>query len=112
MTSCPWGHPAALLGWLSPGDSRKVRAHRRAVGREGSGNTTLHCTFRVSLLGRDMEHPPPLAWVGTSSPKQSFPKPPDLSHTNLHIPSDEKHELGVVVALTNTWTKVGEVASA
>lgn len=41
MAGCPWGDPAALLGWLSPGDSRKVRGHRRDGGKEGAGNTTL-----------------------------------------------------------------------
>lgn len=85
VAGCSWGHPTALLGWLSPGDSRKAKGTQESCVQGGGRepNSGLYCTFRVSLLRRDMEHPPPLAQVGTAR----HPKAPDFSHTNLHIPS-------------------------
>lgn len=90
----PLEHPAAGSAQGTAGRSEHTAELWAGRGREH--NSSLYCTFRVSLLGRDMEHLPPLAWVGTPSPKQPFPKPPDLSHTDLHIPSvKENMGLGV-----------------
>lgn len=64
MAGCPWGHPAALLGWLSPGDSRRIRAHRRAVGREGAENKTLLYIARSDCPCRGGTRSIPLPWHG------------------------------------------------
>lgn len=62
VPGCLWGHPAALLGWLSPGEAE--RAEQKSCGQGGGRehSSSLYCTFRVSLQGRDMEHP--LPWHG------------------------------------------------
>lgn len=97
MAGCPWN--TLQLCWAGSAQGTAGRSEHTAelwAGRGREHNSSLYCTFRVSLLGRDMEHLPPLAWVGTPSPKQPFPKPPDLSHTDLHIPSvKENMGLGV-----------------
>lgn len=89
MAGCPWD--TLQLCWAGSAQviaERSEHTEELWAGRGREHNSSLYCTFRVSL-GRDMDHPhpPPLAWVGTPSPKQPFPKPPDLSHINLHIPS-------------------------
>lgn len=80
MAGCSWGHPTALLGWLSPGDSRKSgHTGELCAGGGREPNSGLYCTFRVSLLRRDMEHPPPLAQVGTErhpKPQAALPQGP------------------------------------
>lgn len=85
----PVGRPCSSAGLAQPRWQQKGQGTKKSCGQGGvrEHSSSLYCTFRVSLLGRDMKHPPPLAWVGTPNPKQPFPKPPDLSHTNLHIPS-------------------------
>lgn len=79
------GTPYSSAGLAQPRGQQKGQGTQESCVQGGGRepNSGLYCTFRVSLLRRDMEHPPPLAQVGTAR----HPKAPDFSHTNLHIPS-------------------------
>lgn len=73
----PVGRPCSSAGLAQPRWQHKGQRTQKRRGQGGvrEHKSSLYCTFRVSLLGMDMEHSSPLAWVGTPSPSSPSPSP-------------------------------------